>query len=160
MSDCEINGKRCTACCEAIHLPKSAVLLASVFGFINAGDGDRRFITRYWVRISSDEARYINPYPWDLPGFLEQADAGELDFFRCTLLRPGEGCGAYDDRPGVCKGYPGYVSPETISLLGEGEYAEGCSPWVDLRELNQKLASPGCRDSTVPSESRKSECKS
>lgn len=102
--DCVIEGKRCTKCCEAIHLPKQAAINV-VKGNVCDEDG---MLSKYWRRISKRVAKRINPYMfsdcWSKPqrDFINKG-AG---FFKCLALKNGV-CTIYEDRPFACRDFNG-----------------------------------------------------
>jgi Fe-S-cluster containining protein len=103
--NCIIEQKRCTKCCEAIHLPKeNAINILKR----NASDDDD-MILKYWRRISKRVAKKINPYmfstTWskDQRNFVNQ----RAGFFKCLALKDGL-CTIYENRPFACRDFAGH----------------------------------------------------
>jgi Fe-S-cluster containining protein len=132
MAECIINGRRCTACCQAIHVPNSHLLQQAINGAPIGGDYD--FLQKYWRQISAEEAERINPYPFQRDWFRRGADDGSVLFFECSWVTP-DGCGCYENRPKVCRNYPTYLDINALNVTPDGEYAEGCPPWLEAKVM-------------------------
>jgi Fe-S-cluster containining protein len=72
-------------------------------GIRNSNYSHKEFILQHWEPISLEDAIFVNP---SLKEFKELLD-GEF-FYKCDLLGEDNLCGDYDNRPGICKGYPWY----------------------------------------------------
>ncbi len=123
MSACMIDGKRCSRCCDAI------VLQDPVAPDDNARPGsDQEFILANWTRITVQEAVAINPY---LPvgAFHGRLTGDEAGYYSCKHSTP-EGCAVYEDRPQVCRGYPGYgYGDEAVLIRRTPEYNPRCTQY-------------------------------
>lgn len=140
MAACNINGKVCTKCCQAIHVQNQGGHLKRIMsGEVGPAPGDERFVAKYWRQISPEVAEYINPWPWQDDEFVAAADDERILFFRCTQLTE-SGCGAYDHRPHVCRAYPEGLSAEIVVAFPTGEYADGCPPWLEEVERAENAA--------------------
>ena len=120
-------NKRCTKCCEAIHIPKKS-WKNSISGKINWIDYDT--IKKYWVPISKRRAKKINPWifnkKWDDKEITRSNNKGlaEMQFFTCKALDKENGCTIRDEdfHPNICKTYKGgyeysYTCNEDINII-------------------------------------------
>lgn len=121
-------NKRCTKCCEAIHIPKSS-WKNSLSGKFNWVDYDT--IKKYWIPISKRRAKKINPWIFNQ----RSMDSKEYDlqrkrwltsaqFFTCKALDKEKGCTIRDEdfHPNICKSYKGgydysYTCNEDINII-------------------------------------------
>lgn len=123
MTACVINGKRCTHCCEAIHLPKHVA-----DSLPTNNHPDAIFVLNNWEPISTDEAFKINPY-------LQETFSDEGAYFKCKMLTI-DGCSVYDDRPDVCKGYPTYNHNIEDFVNKQPDYNPYCNMWPVIKVVN------------------------
>lgn len=106
--DCMVDGKRCTRCCEAIHMPKNAGLT------IVRRNNKRVFksdwvLLKHWKQITKRQAKKINPYMFGEGWTKNQkkfVNQGAI-FFKCTALVDGK-CTVYYHRPFACRDFDGY----------------------------------------------------
>lgn len=114
--DCMIDGKRCTLCCEAIHLPINMGLNIILKKKDTFPDGDW-IILKHWKQISKRVAKKINPYMFGSGWSKEQKKwlNQSVLFFKCTALVDGL-CTVYDQRPFACRDF-----------AGNGMYAYECA---------------------------------
>lgn len=138
---CVIDGKQCTMCCRAIWLRKDVA-----DGLERNTHPDAVFVRKNWVRISEDEAREINPYYFERyakrMADLTAYNPDEAAFFKCTKVTE-HGCGVYDSRPEVCRGYP-YTSGRPWRRVAEHyvkmlpEYHPECTQWpvIPVKNIN------------------------
>lgn len=112
---CIIGGKRCTRCCIAIHMEKSAGNNIVKHRKTRLTKGDW-VIGKYWKQISKRIAKKLNPYMFH-PGWRkdQKAFVSRSIFFKCTALVKGV-CSVYEDRPFACRDFAGH-----------GMYAYECS---------------------------------
>ncbi|MGL4456950.1 MAG: hypothetical protein ACRCUB_00930 [Plesiomonas shigelloides] len=118
-------------CCRAIWIKKAVADSLE----LNQSP-DAIFARENWIRISEDEARSINPYHFDV--FMPAGAAGLNDsaFFKCTKVTD-SGCGVYEDRPDVCRGYP-YTSGKPWREVAKvfvrlpPEYHPECTQWPTI----------------------------
>jgi hypothetical protein len=114
-------NKRCTKCCEAIHVNKA------VWPTIMRGGGrkftDQHLIRKYWIPISRRRAKKINPYIFENAAQSEDNYLKNFAFFKCKALIRGFGCSIRDtvDHPQVCKIY-----------TGGDEYSPTCSEDINI----------------------------
>lgn len=115
--DCVINGKRCSKCCEVIHVSKDAgeiVRGTSKIGSLRSDDEPAR---HHWKPMSKRRAKNKNPYMFGAgwPGHAKNWLRKSAAFFSCTALAEGV-CSIYDDRPNICR-----------EFSGSGMYAYECA---------------------------------
>lgn len=132
---CVIDGKQCTMCCRAIWLRKDVA-----DGLETNTHPDAVFVRENWVRISVEEARAINPYYFDVYMQNTRLTLDDSAFFKCTKVTE-HGCGVYEDRPAVCRGYP-YTSGQPWWALAKHyvsippEYHPECTQWPVIPVVN------------------------
>lgn len=114
----------CTKCCQAIGLNGTAAK--------HIRDGSDNYTEGQWIRdnweeISTWEALSINPHlgVWNI----------STQFYTCKNLTD-KGCGIYETRPNICRGYPWYDDKITelkkieVSLNNKhtaNDYSEVCA---------------------------------
>jgi len=87
--DCIIEGKRCTKCCEVIHMEKNAGLKIVNRDASTFTDGDW-VILKHWKQISRRMAKKINTYMFGPAWSKRQKQfISEAIFFKCTALVDG-----------------------------------------------------------------------
>lgn len=124
MAACVIDGARCTACCQAIglHSKRHNLRKAALRGVW----GDVQFVAANWKPISWRRAKKRNPY------IATTMVKTAKSYWVCKQLTP-TGCGAYLDRPNVCRGFPRYGnSPEVFNDRVRShapEYHPRCTEW-------------------------------
>ena len=102
MSCISAGNKRCSKCCEAIHIPHS-VHRNMRRGVVNYTD--QSFILKYWKPVSKRVAKKINPYIFQRPTKNNEY-LSSAQFFICKSLVDGV-CSEYKNRPDVCRRYSG-----------------------------------------------------
>lgn len=124
----------CTKCCQAIGI--NGVAAAEIKkGSDNYLEG--QWIRDNWEEISTWEALSINPYlgsNWDI----------STQFYKCKNLTD-KGCGIYEVRPNICRGYPWYNDSITelkkieVSLNNKhtaNDYSETCAYKINFIPVN------------------------
>ena len=118
MSCLSEGNKRCTKCCEALHINKSQYI-SFINKKINIEQGDTTFGKGgLWEPISKRRAKKINPYIFDRSKTQDYSEGGwretvkrvsKMQFFRCRALVEGVGCSVreLDIHPHTCKVYTG-----------------------------------------------------
>ena len=108
MSCIAVGNKRCTKCCEAIHIATKAYfnLWKPSRATTTYTDGDK--IRSYWLPISKRRAKKINPC------ITTKGNVG-MSYFKCKKLTKGIGCSVHSDKPQVC-----------LSYTGGTDYSESC----------------------------------
>lgn len=132
MSNCIIEGKRCTMCCQAIILQMPYRVLLGT----NIGGDKHNIMKTYWKPISKYRAKKINPYLFER--FTEE-QIKEMHFYKCTALTE-EGCGVYDNRPMTCSEYPWYQGNSRDKINTElPEYHPECTEWkIPLTDITEE----------------------
>lgn len=116
-ADCSMCGK----CCEAILIPVSSEEMKPDSG-IRFRDGD--FMRENFVPMTQEEAFRINPNLADPLSIEKKYYYSCKQYDKTTKL-----CGAHENRPQVCSGFPWYGnSINNQSLLMHKE----CSYWLDV----------------------------
>jgi len=113
MTDCA----RCGDCCDP-------VILTHTKRQVREGGGPSApFILANWRRISRAEAARRRPG-------LEAFQGDGYRYYECAAFDPETRlCGARDDRPPVCRGFPWYGQEPNAGRLGS---LSRCSFWADI----------------------------
>jgi len=115
---------RCGECCQSIRIPGSPEKIAAAVEAGGASE-DYVFIAAHWtpVRRARDATGYIYA--------CRRYDAEH------------QTCGAWDDRPRVCRRFPwdykdeGEQTPDEIAKGGSGPREPNCSYWLDVKPENR-----------------------
>ena len=99
-------NKRCTKCCEAIHIPLKAWVRIIKMDHTIEDDSSHnsRMLYKHWTRISKRRAKKVNPYIFEdgMTEFLQKSA-----FFTCNKLDKELGCTVRgtDQHPWTCWQY-------------------------------------------------------
>ncbi len=99
-------NKRCTKCCEAIHIPMAGWTRVKKHVLFEESDGNHnsRMLVKHWTQVSKRRAKKINPYLFTNGNkeYLKKAA-----FFTCNRLDKDLGCTVRgtDQHPWTCWKY-------------------------------------------------------
>lgn len=130
MDHCIIEGKRCTTCCQALGLqvnkPVREWIKYSRSNKNITPIEDTHKIVSMLIPISKRRAKKINPYIFSIFD-------SRYSYFKCKNLTL-KGCGIYESRPNMCKGYPYYgkSKEQFLNLKLKPDYREDCTWFIDL----------------------------
>lgn len=134
MEHCLINGERCSKCCEVLIITESKNFrdwraYALRYGYEDTDIKKCNQIYHMVRKISKRRAKKINPYLVSITG-------SNQAYFTCKNYT-GEGCDIYEERPGMCSGYPYYGKTESEFLENrmedKGLYADECTFYIELK---------------------------
>lgn len=125
MTDCMVNGSRCTACCRAISIGPSRTALTKTLS-IDAG-----FILENWKPMSWRRAKKKNP--WLGKRYTKKMKRWSK-WWHCKRVTA-DGCSVHQYRPPVCQKYPHYGrTDEDLAKTGP-EYHPDCSQWPKINMI-------------------------
>lgn len=108
--------KNCGICCKTIPLTQSLSEIKAILSK-DPNNYDAEFILKYFQPITKEKANQLNP---DLGRELSEEDIKKgikkkSNFYICLKLQEDGKCGAYNERPNLCKVYP-YNNHLTFSI--------------------------------------------
>lgn len=140
MEHCMINGERCHDCCKVIRIVANQGYKNFVRKFPdNRADWDlsdysdeRQKIADMLIPIKKRRAKKINPQMFKYKDKGLRKWAQKASHFLCKHLVNGV-CTNYENRPGMCSGYPYYgkTKEEFLSTSGVGEYNPDCTWFIN-----------------------------
>lgn len=125
---CIRDGKVCTKCCEVIHLPiKRRDYLENYKGHLETSDTG--FVRKNFKPMKQRLAKKKNPYLFRNGN----KEVRHMTFWKCINLTV-NGCGIYNERTNLCKGYPFYGEHPVVVQMRSvyADYTPSCTEFYKI----------------------------
>jgi Fe-S-cluster containining protein len=121
---CIRDNKKCTKCCEVLHIHDSEFNKARKAW--KGITGDPKWILDNLLPLKKRVAKKRNPHM-----FKTLPRGSGVSFWKCKNLSK-DGCSIYDERPTMCSGYPWYGSEPLDVLKNPSTYSPNCTVYYEI----------------------------